>query len=345
MNRFIQILLSPIALLFWMITSVRNGLYDLKVFKSYHSKIPTIVVGNLQVGGTGKSPLVKMLFQYLSETKKVGILSRGYGRKTKGIVIADENATAQTIGDEPLMYFQNLKNAQVVVSESRENGLKYFESQDIDLVVLDDAFQHRKIQADVNMVLTDFNSPYYNDFLMPSGRLRESMSGLKRADIVIVTKCPESLSHKQANEMLNQLKFKNHSCVFFTSLQYNSLEPLFGDSKFKVEDFKQIIALSGIANSSTFIKYLETFGLPIQTINKNDHHIYQARDLQKAVNKMANNDVIITTEKDAVKLNTIEFKKILPSDRVFVLPVKPHFLFNKETDFYQVVLAKIQNKA
>jgi tetraacyldisaccharide 4'-kinase len=344
LNRFFQILLSPIAVLFWMITSVRNVLYDLKVFKSYHSKIPTIIVGNLQVGGTGKSPLVKMLFQYFSETKKVGILSRGYGRKTKGLVIADENATAQNIGDEPLMYFQNLKNAKVVVSESRENGLKYFESQDIDLVVLDDAFQHRNIQADVYVVLTDFNSPYYNDFLMPSGRLRESMSGLKRADIVIVTKCPESFNQKEANEMFEQLQFKNRSCVFFTSLQYETLEPLFGESKFKVEDFKQIIAISGIANSSTFIKHLETFGLPVQSINKSDHHDYQTNELSQIAKEMESEDVIITTEKDAVKLRTNEFKKILPSDRVFVLPVKPHFLFNKESDFYKIVLEKIQNK-
>jgi tetraacyldisaccharide 4'-kinase len=339
---FLKILLMPFSILYGLLTSFRNLLYDNRILKSYQSNIKTIVIGNLQVGGTGKSPHTAMLYHYFSKHFKVGILSRGYGRASKGLIVADHNATPQSIGDEPMMYFQQFKNAQIVVSESRKNGLKYFEKQATELVLLDDAFQHRKIQADVNIVLTDYHFPYYKDFLMPSGRLRESLKGMKRADIVVVSKCPNDLSLKEAQQMLNNLKFRNQSCVFFTSLLYETLEPLFGENKFKSEDFNKIIALSGIANSSSFIKHLETLGLPVVSINKNDHYVYRVNDVKQIVDEMGSKDVIITTEKDAVKLREDDLKSILPRDRVFVLPVKPSFLFDKESDFYRIILDKIQ---
>ena len=336
-----KFLLLPFSFLYGFITCLRNICYDLKIFKSYQSKLKTIVVGNLQVGGSGKTPMTAYLYWMLSSKYNTAILSRGYGRKTKGLLSANSESNAESIGDEPLWYFQTLPGAQVIVSESRENGLKYLEKTDAELVLLDDAFQHRAVKCGVQILLSDYKKPYYKDFPMPYGRLREFSSGAKRADIIIISKCPETLNGEQKSAFLSSIKAHAKQDVFFTTLQIGNPRKMKGNLSIDKRQFKRIIALSGIANPESFAEICMRISQNCVSISFNDHHHYSVDDMKKILSKLDDDTIVFTTEKDAVKLSAEGIYNLIPMNQFYVLPVQVQFLFDDESRFDALIKEKL----
>ncbi|MDI1234165.1 MAG: tetraacyldisaccharide 4'-kinase [bacterium] len=329
----------PFGWLYGTITSFRNRLYDNGIFKTYHSELKTIVIGNLQVGGSGKTPHTAMLYKWLSKYYKVGILSRGYGRKTSGLIAADDHSTAETIGDEPFWYYRTLHDAKVVVAEQRQLGLAYFEKEGMELVLLDDAFQHRAVSCKLNILLSDFALPYYNDHVMPYGRLREWKTSDKRAHIIIFTKCPAQLKLDEKIEMIQLINPYDYQHVFFTGIKSHKPFALKGDINFEEANNGKIIAMSGIANPESFIAQCELLNRQVVPFNFPDHCSFQVSDINNMLAMLGEKDVVMITEKDASKFLKPDLLELIPEDKVFVLPVEIYFLFNEEERFKETVKA------
>jgi tetraacyldisaccharide 4'-kinase len=336
-----KFLLLPFSLLYGFITWLRNVCYDLKIFKSYHSKLKTIVIGNLQVGGSGKTPMTAYLYWMLSSKYNTAVLSRGYGRKTKGLCVANAESNSETIGDEPLWYHQTLPGAQVVVSESRENGLKHLEQTDAELVLLDDAFQHRAVTCGIQIILSDYKKPYYKDFPMPFGRLREFSSGAKRADIIVISKCPENMGLQEKLEFLKGIKAKDTQDVFFSTLQIGNPRKLKGNLSIDKRPFNKIIALSGIANPASFTEICQRISKNCEAISFKDHHNYTVQDMKQILSKLDDDTIVFTTEKDAVKLSAVDIYNLIPINQFYILPVQVQFLFDDETHFDNLIKQKL----
>ncbi len=303
MRKDLKKLLFPFALVYGLFIALRNKFYDLNILKTFEIPIKSIVVGNLSVGGTGKTPYVLMIANQFSE-KKIGVLSRGYGRKTKGFFIVNKDHTAQDVGDEPLLFRQKLaSNCIVAVCENRKVGIqKLLEIfPEIELIILDDAFQHRRIKPGFSIVLSEYNKPFFNDYILPVGYLREWKSGIKRADLLIFTKCPKNLT------LEDQCKYVNNTAVnlkgiYFSTIIHQQFKPL----NHEIEHIENILLVSGIANPQPLIKHLENkFNLELMSFK--DHHIFTESDITKIQQKFDNfatdNKIILTTEKDAVRLN------------------------------------------
>ncbi|MBC5837299.1 tetraacyldisaccharide 4'-kinase [Flavobacterium muglaense] len=326
-------ILFPFAILYGIITSIRNFLFDIGVLKSTSFNIPVIAVGNLSVGGTGKSPQIEYLIRLLQDDYRVATLSRGYKRESEGYILADANASAKTIGDEPFQYFQKFKKAQVAVDTSRKNGIEQLLSQKIkpQLILLDDAYQHRKVKAGFYILLTSYGDLYADDFMLPTGNLRESRSGAARANVVIVTKCPETLSQKEQNQIQSRLKLTNEQELFFTAIAYDD-QVYSGKEQLRVTDIagKEKLLLAGIAKPQPFFAYLQAAN--DVTMVYPDHHHFTEKDITDIKNK-AENKIIITTEKDYVRL-----KGSILEEQLYYLPIKSAFL-NREGDF----MKKIKN--
>lgn len=298
----LRFLLFPLGFLYGIITAVRNLLFDWGIKKTYTIPVKSICVGNLSVGGTGKTPHVAYLASLLSPANKVQILSRGYGRKTNGFILLDDNATSETVGDEPLFYHRNFPSVKVAVCESRKTGIEnLLEVETPDVLLLDDAFQHRAVKAGLNIILTDFNQPYYKDLMLPAGDLREWSSGKKRADVVIVTKCPENLTDAVQSEMKKRLKF-NPEAVYFSRIEYGSILPFYGHPA----TFSNVLLVSGIANPLPLQKHLEK-KFQVEMMAFPDHHAFTLEDIQKIHKKFdtfaSENKAIVTTEKDFMRLS------------------------------------------
>lgn len=298
-----RILLFPFSFLYGCVTAIRNFLYNKGIKKSYAIPGKSIVIGNLSMGGTGKSPHTLYLWSMLKENHPVSILSRGYGRKTKGLLEVKDNNTSDEVGDEPLMFKKRVgERAQVVVSESRENGVKYIHaSNQKSVVLLDDAYQHRKITAGFSILLTDYNNPFYSDCVVPAGTLREWRCGKKRANCVVVTKCPETISEKEKEKI--KLKIASPDKIFFSQIIYGDLIP-FGK---EINNFDTILLVTGIANPLPLENYLKRF-CKVESIIFSDHHQFTLADLEKIHAKFdtftSQNAIIVTTEKDFVRLDT-----------------------------------------
>ena len=301
--------LLPFSLLYGAVTSIRNWLFDKGWKSSYAIPGKSIVVGNLSVGGTGKSPLVIYLIQhFLNENTPVATLSRGYGRKTKGLVIADSNSDAAMIGDEPLQYVNRFGDAiRVTVAEERKIGITYIRKQfkNNPVIVLDDAFQHRKVKAGLNILVTEYHRPYVNDFLLPVGKLRESKSGVKRADIILVSKCPEQLSDNEKVAMAKKLAPAQQP-VFFSTIQYGDLKPISGNIP---KTIKHLLLVTGIGNSKPLEDHLKST-YSVKHLKFPDHHDFTASDIDtihQNFNTFASRDkIIVTTEKDYMRLQQFE---------------------------------------
>ncbi len=305
MNKW-RVVLFPFGFLYGVITAVRNLLFDFGIKAVYVIPGKSICVGNLSVGGTGKTPHIAYLTELLQHEFKVQILSRGYGRKTKGFILLDKNASSKTVGDEPLFYYQNFKNATVAVCESRKKGIETLQNlEKSDVVLLDDAFQHRAVKAGLNIILTDYNSPYYQDLMLPAGNLREWTIGRKRADVVIVTKSPTLISQQEKEEITEKLKF-NPENVFFSHIIYAHLIPFGKASAWKKNESKEILLVTGIANPAPLMRHLSQ-DHHVELISFPDHHDFTLEDIQKIHKKFDTfadeNKVIVTTEKDFVRLN------------------------------------------
>lgn len=303
-------ILYPISVLYGEIAKIRNKMYDKGVFKSTAFDIPVIVVGNLSVGGTGKTPQIEYLIRLLKKDYKVAVLSRGYKRKSKGFLIADDTSNATKIGDEPYQYYKKFKDIIVAVDADRVNGinqLKLLESPP-EIILLDDAFQHRKVQAGFNILLTPYNDLYVDDAVLPSGNLREKIEGADRAQVIIVTKCPNNLSEKEQYEIAAKLEPTMYQTVFFSKISYDEVVKN-EDSKIALKDLKkhQVLLITGIANPKPLVNYLEKQEINFEHLKYADHHNFSKKELKEIEKKFdtisSKNKVILTTEKDYVRLN------------------------------------------
>lgn len=331
-------LLFPIAILYGFITSLRNYLYDKGIFKSYSFDIPVIAVGNLSVGGTGKTPQIEYLIRLLSPNYKVATLSRGYKRKSEGFILADANTNAEILGDEPFQYHAKFPDIQVAVDADRRNGIEQLLSQEQkpEIILLDDAYQHRKVKAGFYILLTSYGLLFSDDFILPTGNLRESRSGSKRADLIIVTKCPKDISHEEQEaikEKLNRfLLCRNDKIteIFFSSIAYD--EKVYNETESlavsEVKSTKKIL-LAGIANPVPFFDYLKIIGDKIMIFA--DHHHFNEAEITEIKN-IAQDKIIITTEKDFVRLKAKILKK-----QLFYLPIKSELVANQAA-FDQTIL-------
>jgi len=325
----LRYLLFPFSILYGWITSIRNFLFDKGILKSYSFDIPIIAVGNLSVGGTGKTPQIEYLIRLLSSNYKIATLSRGYKRKSEGFVLADSNSNAEILGDEPFQIHQKFPNIHVAVDAQRKNGIEQLLKLDNkpEVILLDDAFQHRKVKAGFYILLSSFDDLYFNDFMLPTGNLRESRSGAKRANVIIITKCPKDLSELAQQNMIKKIGL--NVPIFFSFIDYDSEVYNEFESK-KVEEIIDVdkLLLAGIAKPEPFFAYLQA--------EKNvklvypDHHNFSEKDIEEIKNK-ANNKLIITTEKDYVRLKNQNLKSL------FYLPIKSSFI-SKGDDFNQTIL-------
>lgn len=324
-HNWIKIILTPFSRVYGLITLLRNFLYNVNIFSSQKAPQFTISVGNITVGGTGKTPMVEYLTKILSLKNRIAILSRGYGRKTKGLIFADDNSTASDIGDEPLQYFSKFgKNIIVAVCENRANGALAIHNKfpENNLLLLDDAFQHRAIQRDVNILLSDFNRPFYKDLPFPAGRLRETRSGAKRADVVVVTKSPADLSDTEKEKITQciQKYSRPEVPVFFASIRYS--QPVSYNSSPVL--LNNVIIVAGIANPLPFTIYLRSKYNVVEEIIFSDHHNYTPTDLEHLIKYIKNDTFVVTTEKDMVKLKPLASRSGV-LDHFAYLPMEMNF--------------------
>ena len=330
-------LLFPFAVLYGLITYVRNKLFDWGFISSYSIPIKSITVGNLAVGGTGKTPHVAYIAAIISKTKKTTILSRGYGRKTKGYFQVNATSTASTVGDEPLQYYTQLApEVSIVVCESRTEGVKKIMSEiQPDIILLDDAFQHRKVKAGFNILLMDYNKPFYKDYMLPSGDLREFTLGKKRADRLIVTKCPENLTNEAKKNICLQSGFLDAQ-VYFSKIEYGNI--LNFDSQ-AVNSYGIVLLVTGIANPLPLYHFLQETN-KVELVTFPDHHAFSVTDIQKIHTKFDvledSSAIILTTEKDFMRLKSIVTKSELERYPWCYIPIR--ILLDREEEFVQEII-------
>lgn len=336
----IRLLLSPIALLYGLGISARNLMYRVGALRSVKFSMPVISVGNISVGGTGKSPHIEYLMHWLHSYIDVGVLSRGYGRKTVGFreVLPFDQST--DVGDEPLQFKKKFPNIPVTVSESRALGVPQLIKNypNTQVVLLDDAFQHLAVSPGLNILLTEFSNPFTRDWLLPSGRLREWRSAYQRADIIIVTKCPDDLSPAQKREMLAEIDPYSRQKVFFSKYNYGTpYDMLRPDIKRPLDLDTDMLLISAIANTDYLLNYLGKNAHSVHTIEHEDHHFFDLGDLSDMKRRFdaiaSDNKVIITTEKDATRLELHQEFFWKNGIQVLVLPVEVDFLDSDAAGF------------
>ena len=336
-----RILLLPISFMYHIVLTIRHKLYDWHILKSERFDFPVICVGNLNLGGTGKTPHTEYLIDLLKGTFTVATLSRGYGRKTKGFKVAEEASTYEVLGDEPLQYFKKHPDIMVAVDENRVKGVKKMleSTHPPQVILLDDAFQHRKINAGLNILLTEYQHLYCDDFLFPAGSLRDVRSAAKRAQIIIVSKSPKNLGEEDKKRIINKLKPDKEQKVFFSYLEYNDLQPLNEKAKtFAYENADSVLAFCGIANPNPFVEELKKHYKTVDFLQFADHHAYTKEDLTAILKCFecieGEKKIIVTTEKDAARLTNSPYLCQFEIAPLYDLPVSVRFheeeKFNKE---------------
>jgi len=344
--KYLRWLLLPFSLLYGLVVIIRNWFYDAGFLKSHTFNIPIICVGNLDVGGADKSPMTEYLVRLLKDENHLATLSRGYGRKTKGYLLATANASASDLGDEPAQFKQKFPDITVAVCESRVLGIQHLKA-DHDLVILDDGYQHRAVKPGFSILLFDYARLDEPRFLLPAGNLREPFSGRWRADVLVVTKCAENLGDNDYQVVIDQLQPLPFQNVFFTSISYQGLHNLDGSSSAcKLTEDTTVFLLTGIANPAPLMQHLQTFSSTIHHHNYPDHHPYSLKNITKLAlefrNATAQKKVIITTEKDAQRLESPELQEILRSLPVLVLPIVTRFHGNSGEQFDELVTSYVR---
>lgn len=330
--RLLRKLLFPFSLIYLLVTAVRNFLYNTGLFKSYTFSVPVIAIGNLSTGGTGKTPQTEYLIRLLSDKYRVATLSRGYKRKSKGFVLGSADSNADILGDEPYQFRQKFPNINVAVDADRKNGIEQLLSlsPQPEIIILDDAYQHRRVKAGFYVLLTSYGDLYADDLILPAGNLRESWSGAKRADVIVVTKCPPDLTESERKKITDKLKPKKSQKVYFTCIAYDSA--VYSDNgRLEVSEIANVakVLVAGIAKPKPFFDYLQQPG--DEALAFPDHHDFTDKELAD-LNERSLHKIIITTEKDYMRL-----KGKLPADRLFYLPIKSRFL-EGGTDFDKTIL-------
>lgn len=342
MKMNLRTLLYPFSLVYGFGVRFRNRMYDKKVFRSVSFDLPVICIGNLSVGGTGKTPMAEYLIRILETKFKVAVLSRGYKRKTNGFLIADENVGVSEIGDEPMQIHRKFPGVAVAVARERVIGIPQllYSVPDLNVIILDDAFQHRMVRAGLNILLTAFDNLFTRDQLLPAGNLRDSKSSKNRADIVVVTKCDPQLSQQQASEIQSELALHPNQEIYFATLNYDDPVHLFNKSAIRLSDNLNVLIVCGIADPSPLLKELRNYTHLSDLIQFRDHHNFRDRDIKKIKERFekmgGTNKILLTTEKDAVRLE--KFKDDLKGMPVYVWPVRHEFLFSSNSSFEDKIL-------
>lgn len=341
MLKSFRYLLFPFSILYWIGISIRNLLFDLDILKSASFNFPLICVGNLAVGGTGKTPMTEFILRVIKDNYKSAVVSRGYKRKTKGYILAGPQTTALEIGDEPMQLYRKFDNVYIAVGEERLVAIPQLlhDRPDTKVVVLDDAFQHRSIRSGLNIMLSDFNNLYTRDYLLPAGDLRDVKSSSKRAHIIVVTKCPADMTHAEKEELIREIGPSSKQQVFFTALEYGTPYHMFTLDRKEISAETDVLLLCGIANPGAIKEMLNRNVRSYEMIKFRDHHIFSSDDLQEIIVQFealgSNQKIILTTEKDAVRLD--KFEKDLAKYPVYVIPVRHKFLFGGEQEFNSIL--------
>lgn len=343
----LRIILFPFSLVVWLYISVRNKMFDKGWLHSVSFNLPIICVGNISVGGTGKSPMVEYLLRMLAPQFKTATLSRGYKRKTKGYALANAGTTALEIGDEPMQFHIKFPDVPVAVGEERMEAIPqllhdYPETQ---VIILDDAFQHRKVKAGLDIILTECSNLFTQDWYLPTGDLRDNKSSANRADIIIVTKCPPNITLEEKNRLTASLKTKKHQKVFFSAIKYAVPYHIKLKKPFVLNNDCSVLLVCGIANPKPLKKYLERNTAYYIEKTYADHHIFTIDDLNEIKEKFSKLDskvnIILTTEKDAVRL--LKFDGALHGLPLYVIPVEHEILFGEEEQLKSAVVGFVRN--
>lgn len=347
MLKSFRYLLLPFSFLYGLIIRLRNWLFNKNILKSSDFNFPIICVGNLAVGGTGKTPMVEYLVKLLKSKYKTATLSRGYKRKTKGFAIANENTTAIEIGDEPMQFHQKFPDITVAVGEERLVAIPQILHQrpDTQVIILDDAFQHRTVRAGLNILLTDYKNLYTRDLMMPAGDLRDVKQSSKRAQVIVVTKCRTDISTEEKSRILKELDPLPGQQVFFTAIVYDEPYHLFGNGRFTFNESTDVLLVCGIANPKPLKDFLTVHVHTYDMIRYPDHHIFSIDDLKEIKRHYEKlnpaNRIILTTEKDAVRLQ--KFRKELAEYPLYVLPIRHQVLFDEGDTFGHIITSFIDS--
>jgi tetraacyldisaccharide 4'-kinase len=347
---FVKILLFPIACLYGLIIGLRNKLFDWGILSSKSYSIPVISVGNLSAGGTGKTPHSEYLVGLLKNKYNVAILSRGYRRKTKGFILVTAEHTQIDIGDEPTQYKKKFPDVVLAVDENRNRGISRIlaEKPGTEVILLDDAFQHRYVKPGKSIILTDYHQLYRNDYMLPTGMLRERASGARRADLIIITKTPKVLSPITRRELVKSIKPLPHQRLFYSYVAYDEPVPLnlCQNQKPAAAKYSYIIMVAGVANSYPFQEYLRGLCNELIVIDFNDHHQYTVKDWEKISREyqsiISKDKAIFTTEKDATRLDMEEFSAFLEVLPVYYVPIRIKFHDCDEVRFDKLILDYVQ---
>lgn len=343
----LKILLFPLSIIYRIIVGIRNFLYESNILKQREFEVPIVSIGNITAGGTGKTPLSEYIIDMLQNQFNIAYLSRGYKRKTKGFVLADEKSNTEKIGDESVQIKQKFPQVPVAVCEDRVKGIEtLLADNNLDMIVLDDAFQHRSVKANINILLIDYTRPIHEDFMLPYGMLREPVSAHYRANVIIFTKCPTTLTPIDQRVIKKNMQIKPYQSLFFTTIEYGEITPMVRGSQLFCDDLRnyKVLLFTGISNPNPLVDYLKgQVGEIVQHVIFSDHHNFSNAEIVELFRKFENieskNKLIITTEKD---ISRIKFMPDLPEtfiDNLFFIPIKVKFLDDSKDQFNK----KIQN--
>ena len=358
--------LLPLSWLYGLAVGIRNALFEMGILKSRAFDVPVISVGNITVGGTGKTPHVEYLIRLLQDRWQVAVLSRGYKRKTRGFLVADDSTTARDIGDEPFQMKKKYPKATIAVDKKRVHGIETLTARDkkLDVVLLDDAFQHRYVKPGINILLVDYHRLIIYDKLLPAGRMRESLTGKNRADIVIVTKCPKELKPMEFRVITKAMDLFPYQHLFFTTLEYGELSPVFKSRKDAkdmkdqndqkgLQDLKDLknqncLLLSGIGSPRQLIEDLTPVVKHLEPLTFADHHNFRAKDVERiniTFDALPSPKCIVTTEKDAARIVTLKGLSDEVKQNIYTLPVHIKFMLEQEDKFNENIIGYVRKNS
>ncbi len=346
--------LLPLSWFYEAAVRFRNWLFDVGIKKSQAFSLPVISVGNITVGGSGKTPHVEYLIRLLQNNMKIAVLSRGYKRKTKGYVLANKSTTMPDIGDEPFQMHQKFPNINVAVDAKRVRGIKHLQededTKDTDVILLDDAFQHRYVKPGINILLVDYHRLIIYDKMLPAGRLREPLSGKNRADIVIVTKCPKDLKPMEFRVLTKAMNLYPFQQLYFTCINYDTLVGIFSKNTRQLSELNEhhVLLLTGIASPKQMEHDLTPMVKDLRSLSFGDHHQFKNKDINhinETFNELPKPRIIITTEKDAVRLRETEGLHEEVKQSLFALPIKVSFMLGQEELFNEKILSYVRKNS
>lgn len=324
MIRRLRLLLLPLSALYALVTGLRNLFFDRGLLKSEAFPVPIMLVGNLSVGGTGKTPHVEYLIRLLKDRYRVATLSRGYGRQSTGCLIAGRGTTAKLIGDEPMQYFSKFPQIIVCVCEDRKRGIGLLLNQSTkpNVIIMDDGFQHRRVNPGMKILLTSFTRPFCDDRVLPAGDLREPADGYKRADMIIVTRTPENITEADKEVFIKKINPTTRQQLFFSFVGYKSPKHFFSDQELSSEELsgRNLLLFTGIADASALVAHLKNLSASVKHLKFPDHHYFTEKELQTIIEK-ANSSVIITTEKDYHRLMAGPGRELFRDVECYFIPI------------------------